>query len=64
MKRAEQVILLADSSKLGTPSLATSGSIEDIDALVTDNDVSDEFIAKLAKKHIDVFRTGDKPDKI
>lgn len=64
MKRAEQVILLADSSKLGTPSLATSGSIEDIDALVTDNDVSDEFIAKLAKKHIDVFRTGDKPEKI
>ncbi|OPZ30958.1 MAG: Glucitol operon repressor [Lentisphaerae bacterium ADurb.BinA184] len=36
MKRANQVILLADSSKLGVPSFARSGTVEDIDTLVTD----------------------------
>ncbi len=36
MRRANQVILLADSSKLGIPSFARSGSIADIDILVTD----------------------------
>ena len=36
MKRASQVILLADSSKLGVPSFARSGAVEDIDVLVTD----------------------------
>ncbi len=34
--RANQVILLADSSKLGVPSFARSGRTEDIDVLVTD----------------------------
>ena len=58
MKRAGQVILLADSSKLGTPSLAGSGSVEDIDLIITDENVSDELIVKLAKKHIEVIRTG------
>lgn len=58
MKRAEQVILLADSSKLGSPSLAASGSVEDIDIVVTDENVSAELTARLAKKHIEVIRTG------
>lgn len=64
MKRAEQVILLADSSKLGAPSLAASGSIEDIDLIITDENVSGELINKLAKKHIEVIRTGIVPEKI
>ncbi|MCF7853435.1 MAG: DeoR/GlpR family DNA-binding transcription regulator [Candidatus Pacebacteria bacterium] len=36
MERANQVILLADSSKLGVPSFTRSGVIEDVDVLVTD----------------------------
>jgi DeoR/GlpR family transcriptional regulator of sugar metabolism len=36
MKRANQVILLADQTKIGVPSFARSGSIEDVDILVTD----------------------------
>ncbi len=36
MQRANQVILLADSSKLGVPSFARSGNIEDVDVLITD----------------------------
>ena len=61
---AEQVILLADSSKLGSPSLAGSGNIGDIDVIITDNNVSPELVAKLAKKHIEVIRTGNAPEKI
>lgn len=36
MSRADQVILLADGSKLGVPSFARSGRVDDIDVLVTD----------------------------
>lgn len=36
MGRANRVILLADGSKLGVPSLARSGRAEDIDVLITD----------------------------
>lgn len=36
LRRARQVILLADSGKLEHPSLVTSGTIADIDLLVTD----------------------------
>lgn len=63
MKRAAQVILLADSSKLGTPSLAGSGCTDDIDLLITDNNVPEDLIGKLAKKHIDVIRTGGYADE-
>jgi len=59
MKRASQVILLADSSKLGTSSLAGSGSTDDIDMIITDGDVSVELVEKLEKKHIEVVRTGN-----
>ncbi len=36
MRRANQVILLADAGKLGVPSFARSGQASDIDVLVTD----------------------------
>jgi DeoR/GlpR family transcriptional regulator of sugar metabolism len=36
MQRANQVVLLADSSKIGAPSFARSGKCEDVDILVTD----------------------------
>jgi DeoR/GlpR family transcriptional regulator of sugar metabolism len=36
MRRARQVVLLADAAKLGHPSLVTSGEPGDIDILVTD----------------------------
>lgn len=36
MQRAGQVVLLADHSKLGVPSFARSGKVEDVDVLVTD----------------------------
>ena len=36
MRRANQIILLADSSKLGVPSFARSGAPADLDMLITD----------------------------
>jgi DeoR/GlpR family transcriptional regulator of sugar metabolism len=64
MKRAAQVILLADSSKLGTPSLAGSGSTDDIDLIITDKNVQTDLVGRLAKKHIQVICTGNKPEDI
>ena len=64
MRHSSRVVLLADSSKLGTPSLAGSGNVDNIDIIITDNKVSAELEAKLAKKHIEVIRTGIIPEKI
>jgi len=36
MRRANRVVLLADSSKIGVPSFARSGNIGDVDVLVTE----------------------------
>jgi DeoR family transcriptional regulator, fructose operon transcriptional repressor len=53
MHRAGRVILLADSSKLGTASFARSGQIADIDTLVTDA-IDPELQAALEREHIQV----------
>ena len=54
MRKAAKVIVLADSSKIGTPSLVTSGSINDIDVLITDSGISDKAVKELQKKKIEV----------
>jgi DeoR family transcriptional regulator of aga operon len=56
VKQAKQVIVVADSSKLGvvTPSLICP--IEDVDVLVTDAGASDETAAKFTQKGIRVVR--------
>jgi DeoR family fructose operon transcriptional repressor len=55
MKRAEKVIVLADSSKIGIPSFAVSGSINDIDVLVTDAGIPAKTKNILEKKKIAVI---------
>lgn len=55
MKRAEKVILLMDSSKIGNPSLAVSGGPEDIDLIITDSNVPDTVVRQLKKKNIIVI---------
>ncbi len=54
MKKANEVIVLSDSSKLGVPSFVTSGSIDDIDILVTDSGISAEFAEQLNEKNIEI----------
>jgi DeoR/GlpR family transcriptional regulator of sugar metabolism len=55
MKRSECVIVMADSSKIGVSSFAVSGSISDIDFLVTDRAISEDAVRKLNKKKIEVI---------
>ena len=56
VKQAKQVIVVADSSKLGvvTPSLICP--IEDVDVLVTDEGATDEALADFEKRGIKVIR--------
>jgi DeoR/GlpR family transcriptional regulator of sugar metabolism len=54
MKRAGKVVVLADSSKLGTASFITSGSIKDIDVLITDSNISKEMEQTLTDIGIEV----------
>ncbi len=54
MRKAGKVIVLADSSKIGAPSLVTSGSIADIDVLITDKEVTDKVVRELRKKQVEV----------
>ncbi len=58
MRHAARVVLLADSSKLGTPSLAVSGTISDIDTIITDDRISEKLVAMLTKRHVEVIRSG------
>ncbi len=56
VKQSKQVIVVADSSKLGivTPSLICP--IDDVDVLVTDAGASDEMVAAFTQKGIRVIR--------
>ncbi|MDD5598465.1 MAG: DeoR/GlpR family DNA-binding transcription regulator [Victivallaceae bacterium] len=54
MRRAAKVIVLADSSKIGVPSFVNSGSLEDIDVLISDGDISEEIVEELLEKGISV----------
>ena len=54
MRRANQVILLADGSKLGHPSFARSGGVEEINVLITDA-VASEFEKELEQRGVEVL---------
>ena len=55
MRKAGKVIVLVDSSKIGVPSFASSGSIDDIDAIVTDCNVSEEDVKVLNEHDVEVI---------
>jgi DeoR family transcriptional regulator of aga operon len=56
VKQAKQVIVVADSSKLGGVTSALICPIEDVDVLVTDAGASDEMVAAFTRKEIRVIR--------
>lgn len=58
MKRANKVILLADHTKIGVPSFARSGSVDDIDVLVTDR-VDTGFRDEFESRGIEVVVAPD-----
>ena len=58
LKRATQVVLLVDSSKLGVPSFARSGTIGDIDVLVT-NRISEQMLRDVDSLGVRVILAGE-----
>jgi len=55
MSNARQVILLADSSKVGKVSFVKFGALEDVDVLITDNGADKKLLARLKKTGIKVL---------
>jgi len=53
-RRSRKVFLLANSSKIGKPSFASSGGLEALDALITEKDLSNEEKEELTAKGVDV----------
>ncbi len=58
MHRANKVVLLADSSKIGVPSFACSGKLSDVDILITDH-ADPEFRVQLERKGISIRVAGE-----
>ena len=56
MSRSEQVILLADSVKVGQVSFARAGVIKNIDIFVTDSRLDDSFERRLEKEDVRVVK--------
>jgi DeoR/GlpR family transcriptional regulator of sugar metabolism len=56
LERAREVILLADSRKLGTRSLVRAGRLETIDTLVTDDRIDDGVVRSLERRGIKVIK--------
>lgn len=55
LAHAREVILLADSSKLGTRSLVGAGGLEGVDVLVTDDGIDERAARTLARRGITVI---------
>jgi len=54
-RRAKQVIVVADSSKVGMTSPAVICPVTDIDILITDDGISDEAIKAFQRSHVQVM---------
>lgn len=55
IKTAEEVILVADSSKIGISAFASLGSITMVNSFITDNHISKENIEKMKGKNINLL---------
>jgi DeoR family fructose operon transcriptional repressor len=56
LRRAREVILLADSRKVGTRSLVGAGQLEAIDILVTDDRIDEGAVRDLEGRGIKVIK--------
>ncbi|MCP3968214.1 MAG: DeoR/GlpR transcriptional regulator [Lentisphaerae bacterium] len=54
MRRAGKVYVLVDSSKIGVPSFAVSGSINDIDTVITDENISPKLVKELEDSEVKI----------
>ena len=56
LARAEQVVLLADHSKFGNARALTVAPLTEINVLITDSGLSDEYAAQIASAGVEVIR--------
>ena len=56
MRRAREVVLLADSSKAGKVLFARSGGLDCVKTVVTDRGLPDAWVRDLAKKGVKTVR--------
>ncbi len=54
-RRAKQVVIVADSSKVGMTSPAVICPITDIDILITDDGISDEAVKAFKRRDVEVM---------
>jgi DeoR/GlpR family transcriptional regulator of sugar metabolism len=60
MRAADEVIVVADSTKFGHQSLARMCELKDIDKLVVDHEVKDEWRQRIQDAGIELFVAGEK----
>lgn len=58
-RAAKKIVLLVDSSKFGRRSPNVVCSLDAVDVLITDSDITDDTVAQLQEKGIDVIIAGD-----
>lgn len=63
MESADEVIVLADSTKFGHQSLALMCELSEIDRLVVDNQISADWRRRLSQANVDVVVAGEKSAK-
>ncbi|MBN1558039.1 MAG: DeoR/GlpR transcriptional regulator [Lentisphaerae bacterium] len=56
MRNASQVVLLADSSKVGTVSFVAFGSLRDVDVLITDKGIGKTEENRIRKRGVEVVK--------
>ena len=56
MKRARQVILLADSSKVGKIAFAKAGQLKDLQVLITDKNLEARVAREIRKSGVTVVQ--------
>jgi DeoR family transcriptional regulator, aga operon transcriptional repressor len=52
---SQRCVVMADSSKIGTRTLASVCAIDDVDVIVTDSDVRDTDVDWLKERGVDVI---------
>ena len=55
IRKAQRVLLLSDSSKMGKTAFAHAGNLEDIDYLITDDKLSAAYARQLRRRNIEVI---------
>ena len=60
MRAADEVIVVADSTKFGNQSLARMCELKDINKLVVDHEISQEWRKRIADVGIELFVAGEK----